>query len=274
MKTLIVICHLLIFCILTITTQIGGVVYGVSLLCIKLVRIQSTKKRIILSIFSFFGIYLLFTLILVPLIARPFGRVSLPILETGNLKPATVLTCLLNRHYVKEDLRESTIKVADQLNQKFPGTLVNYLDANFPFIDNFPLLPHRSHDDGKKLDLSFQYDDVNTGLQTNNLPSLLGYGVCEEPKANEENIPELCSSKGYWQYSLLEEITPQSKKRHFAFNEERTKFIINAYASDKAIEKIFIEPHLKQRLQITSGKIRFHGCQAVRHDDHIHVQIK
>ena len=30
----------------------------------------------------------------------------------------------------------------------------------------------------------------------------------------------------------------------------------------------------KTRLLLTSDKIRFHGCQAVRHDDHIHVQLK
>ena len=37
--------------------------------------------------------------------------------------------------------------------------------------------------------------------------------------------------------------------------------------------KIFIEPHLKQRLGIKNQKVRFHGCGAVRHDDHIHLQI-
>lgn len=274
MNTLKVSGHLLILCILTIATQIGGLVYGLSLVCTQLLNIQSTKKRILYRTLSFIGLYLLFTLLLVPLIARPFGRVPLPILKTRNLKPATILTCLLNRHYVKEELKESTLKIADQLNQNFPGALVIYLDANFPFIDNFPLLPHRSHHDGKKLDLSFQYDEIKSGRQTNNLPSFLGYGICEEPKASEENTAEFCSAKGYWQYSILRDVTPQSKKKHFAFNEERTRFIINAYASEQAIEKIFIEPHLKQRLRISNNKVRFHGCQAVRHNDHIHVQMK
>ncbi|MFT5619364.1 MAG: hypothetical protein ACI85I_002607, partial [Arenicella sp.] len=41
-----------------------------------------------------------------------------------------------------------------------------------------------------------------------------------------------------------------------------------------AYGKVFIEPHLKTRLGLENySKIRFHGCQAVRHDDHIHVQL-
>jgi hypothetical protein len=27
-------------------------------------------------------------------------------------------------------------------------------------------------------------------------------------------------------------------------------------------------------LGLTNNKIRFHGCHAVRHDDHLHVQLK
>ena len=43
---------------------------------------------------------------------------------------------------------------------------------------------------------------------------------------------------------------------------------------NKAIKKIFIEPHLKTRWGLKNyQKIRYHGCHAVRHDDHIHVQL-
>lgn len=39
--------------------------------------------------------------------------------------------------------------------------------------------------------------------------------------------------------------------------------------------KIFIEPHEKQKLSLTSKyKIRIHGCKAIRHDDHIHLEVK
>ena len=39
------------------------------------------------------------------------------------------------------------------------------------------------------------------------------------------------------------------------------------------IGKDFIEPHLAKRLGATTSKIRFQGCKAARHDDHIHVQL-
>ena len=40
------------------------------------------------------------------------------------------------------------------------------------------------------------------------------------------------------------------------------------------IDKIFLEPHLKDRFGLQSPKVRFAGCRAARHDDHLHVQIR
>ena len=37
--------------------------------------------------------------------------------------------------------------------------------------------------------------------------------------------------------------------------------------------KVFIEPHLRRRLGVESSKLRFQGCRAARHDDHIHMQL-
>lgn len=159
------------------------------------------------------------------------------------------------------------------MNNKYPGTIVNYLDANFPFINNFPLFPHLSHSDGKKLDITFCYIEKKTGRITNNVPSVFGYGVSEEPRANEVNTASLCAKRGHWQYNFLMKITPQSSKSDFLLDSIRTKKLVNLFASQSTIGKVFLEPHLKTRLKLTSHKIRFHGCQAVRHDDHIHVQL-
>jgi hypothetical protein len=163
---------------------------------------------------------------------------------------------------------------ADEMNRRFPGTRVNYLDANFPFANGFPMIPHLSHNDGRKLDLSFYYVDSKTGLATNGSPSSIGYGISELPRLNEVNTANQCSEKGFWQYSFLMKIVPQSGKKDFVFDSVRTKELVNIFSSKVQIEKIFIEPHLKQRLELTSNKIRFHGCRAVRHDDHVHVQVK
>lgn len=92
------------------------------------------------------------------------------------------MTVLLNRNYVKPKLNDLLSNTAKKLN----GTniTIHYLDANFPFINKFPLLPHLSHNNGKKIDISLVYETQN-GIITNKQKSVSGYGVFEAPKSNE-----------------------------------------------------------------------------------------
>jgi hypothetical protein len=265
----------LIFLFLTILTQIGGLVFILSLLAYKFInhRITNPWARACSKALAFIFLYLFCVFVIVPIVARPFGRVPLPLFRTNHVQPGTIWTCVLNRNYVTPVLKATLFSVADKVSKKYPGTIVNYLEANFPFLNGFPLPPHLSHNDGKKLDLSFQYNDRKSGLSTTDLPSLFGYGVCEAPQQAEENMPEVCAGKGYWQYNFISQIIPQ-KKNDFIFDGVRTKTLVNLFAEQATIGKIFIEPHLEARLGLVSTKIRFHGCQAVRHDDHIHVQLK
>jgi hypothetical protein len=267
---------ILAFLALTVLTQVGGLVFLISLFTHKFInnKIRPNWGRYLLKCTSFLLLYVITTLAIIPLIAKPLGRVPMPVTQTNGLQPLNVMTCLLNRHYVRSELRQTTLEVARQMDHQFPGTIMNYLDAGFPFINKFPLIPHLSHNDGKKLDLAFCYIDNRTGLPTNQSPSIIGYGISEQPHANEVNTAAMCSSTGHWQYSFMMTIIPQGNRRFFTFDSIRTKALVNRFAAAPAIGKIFIEPHLKARLGITSNKIRFHGCQAVRHDDHIHVQLK
>ena len=194
--------------------------------------------------------------------------------QKNHLRPLNIITCILNRHYVKLEMRTISYEVTNQMNEKYPGTFINYLDANFPLFDYFPLFPHLSHDDGKKLDLSFCYRKSKTNQSTNQCPSFIGYGICEEPLPNEADTPCSCTKQGYWEYSLMSKIIPQGNKKKFTFDESKTKYLVGLFINKPSVVKIFIEPHLKTRLRLSSNKVRFHGCQAVRHDDHIHVQIK
>lgn len=262
--------------ILTVVTQIGGIVLLVSLVLFKLVdkRIADRFSAFMTKVVLFLLLYIISVFTVVPWIARPLGRVPLPLMRTNHLQPGNPLTFFLNRNYVKPQLRETAYAVAEEMDKKHPGTVLNYLDANFPFRDKFPLLPHRSHNDGKKLDLSFLYTDSKTGEQTDRIPSFTGYGICEGPDSKEENMPLRCEEKGYWQYSLLQKLVSQNNKEHFNFDGKRTKTMVTLFAAQPGIGRIFIEPHLKTRLRLTSNKIKFHGCQAVRHDDHLHVQLK
>jgi hypothetical protein len=155
------------------------------------------------------------------------------------------------------------------LDSKFPGSRVQYLDANFPFLNGFPLEPHLSHSDGKKLDLTFLY--THNGIPTNYCPSFIGYGGSEKPKNGEEDRPSYCENKGYWQYNILTKLIPIDTS--IRFDEQRTKAFMQILVKNKSIKKILLEPHLKQRLNLTSQKIRLHGCHAIRHDDHVHIQL-
>lgn len=185
-----------------------------------------------------------------------------------------MLTVLLMRNYVRPPLRQAVYEVANQLNASYPGTRLNYLDASFPFIKNFPLPPHLSHNDGRKLDVSFLYMDAGTAQPTNEVPSWFGYGVCEEPRNGEFDRPAACAKKGYWQYSFLAHVASQKNKAKFPFDPVRTRSLVELFSAQSTIGALLLEPHLKTRLGITSSKVRLHGCNAVRHDDHLHIQLK
>jgi hypothetical protein len=260
---------------LTIMTQVGGVIYLASLLLYPFInRFRGWWIRLSSKLIAFIILYVISTLLLIPPLAKQFGRVPLPVIGNHHVQPAVLFTALANRNYVKPELKKIVYSAAEQLNQKYPGSKMNYLDASFPFFDGFRLWPHLSHNDGRKLDLSFQYDDSKTQVATSSVPSFIGYGSSEDPEPGEDNMPLTCSLKGYWQYSLLTHLVSQKKKQDFIVNVPRTKTVIETLAQNKEIVKIYIEPHLKIRWKIRTDKIRFHGCQAVRHDDHIHVQIR
>jgi hypothetical protein len=268
--------HFIVAILLTLFTQVGGIIYLISLFSHKSIekRLSRWWARVGLKFSLFAVLYLVSTFILIPLVAKSFGRVQLPLLNTRHVQPGNILTFLMNRNYVRPELRNAIFDVGDVMNEKYPGVVINYLDASFPFVDGFPLPPHLSHSDGKKVDISFIYVDKSTSKRTNKIPSFIGYGICEGPKDNEENMPDICDKKGYWQYNLLPKLVSQESKSQFEFASEEVTVLVNSLSDQLEIKKIFIEPHLKTRLKLKSNKIRFHGCQAVRHDDHIHVQLK
>lgn len=189
------------------------------------------------------------------------------------LKPLNFAFCLLNRNYVKPELRKVLIATAQKMIQKHPNTITCYLDTSFPFWDKFPLLPHLSHYDGKKADLAFYYKNADSGEEiVNNAPAWLGYGIFEEPRKGEVNKTVDCQKKGNWQYDYPKYIGFSFTEK-MKLDEVRTKSLLNFLAESPQIRMILIETHLKNRLQISSGKIRFQGCHSVRHDDHIHLQL-
>ena len=260
---------LFIFLVLTAFTQIGGLVYLAYKPLGKYVSNRLSGRLKYLRVFVFVAFYLLVSLIVVPPLAKQFGRVPLP-KNNPKLTPATHLTWICNRHYVKPTLLSLLDDVANSLPE---GMSVVYLDANFPFIDGFPLIGHLSHDDGEKVDLAFIYSN-NQGAYLNDGKTFTGFGHVEGPKKGEINQPQLCAEQGYWQYSFASNWSWVEQAKDYEFDAQANQLLLRKLAKDPRTGKIFIEPHLTKRLKLQRfSKVRFHGCHAARHDDHIHLQL-
>ncbi len=259
-----IIISFLLFSVLTIITQIGGIVYLISKLISSKWRWKSRFKPML----SFLILYLFATLFVVPYIAPIFGRER--VTHTTKIQATNYFTVLLNRNYVTPKLNALIQSTAEAL----PNNInIHYLDANFPFFNKFPLAPHLSHNDGKKIDLSLIYENT-AGQISNEQKSISGYGVFENPKPNEYNQVAVCLKKGYFQYDFPKYLTLGSINTQLVFSNKGNSILIKTLLRQKELGKIFIEPHLKHRLQLNNQKIRYHGCKAVRHDDHIHIQLK
>ena len=257
--------HSLCVIFFTILTQIGGVIYIISLL---LISRKKTKYRIKRT-FLFTLLYLISTFFIVPKVALIFGRTKIE--DNHKIKAHNYFTKICNRDYVTTKMHVVLTDISLKFHQELPEIKLIYLDANFPFFDGFPLLPHLSHNDGKKIDLSFIYEDENG--KTNLKPSRSGYGIFEATLKSGINQTQVCKQNGSWQYDFTKHLTFGIQSKNLKFSESGTKKIINKITENKEVSKIFIEPHLKARLHLKNSKIRFQGCRAVRHDDHIHFQI-
>lgn len=267
MKFLKIAVKIFIIILLTLVSQVGGLIYLVSEVLVKRTSPKYRLKKIIV----FSGLYLLFTFIAIPIIAPFFGRQIIQ--NSDQVTAHTFITIVLNRNYVTPELQTAIQQIALDYQKKYPKIKLVYLDANFPFIDGFPLPPHLSHNDGKKIDISFVYKNSENHL-TNSKPSVTGYGIFVTPTQKEYNQINFCKEKGYWQYSMAKYITLGTINNRLKFSEKATKDLLLTIIKQKQIGKIFIEPHVKHRLQLKHSKIRYHGCQTVRHDDHIHLQLK
>jgi len=259
--------HIIIIAFLTVVTQIGGIIYLIAILLVK----KSAEKKRLKRIGIFAVLYLLATFLIVPNVAPIFGREKIK--ETEFLNARSFFYKLANRNYVRPELNKSIGQIATEFERLNAGIKMVYLDANFPFINKFPLLPHLSHNDGKKIDVSLIYENDN-GQLTNKKPSVSGYGVYEMPTEKEYDQNAVCKKNGNWQYDFPKYLTLGTINKDIEFSEKGTRQLVELILKQKSIGKLFIEPHLKTRLNLNNGKVRFHGCQAVRHDDHIHFQLK
>lgn len=251
---------------LTLLTQVGGVVW---LVAWGLARVIASPgwRRGVLTIGLFAVLYGSATAWVVPALAALGGRVPLPC--SAAVHP---LYCVLNRHYVDPRLEALLTRLSADLATSHPDTTTRFLDANFPFVTGFPLLPHLSHDDGRKLDLALYYTDANGRYLPGRTRSPIGYFAFEQPEPTAPSTcpPALLTLR--WDMVWLQAQWPDMK-----LDSTRTRAAVDwliAHADALAIDRLFLEPHLARRLGVESPLVRFQGCRAARHDDHIHVQLR
>jgi hypothetical protein len=257
--------------LLTVLTQVGGLVW---LLAMALRRFLPTPSRLAF-LGLFLGLYAAAT-ILTQQLAPLAGRVALPCFpgNDSTLAVHSPLYCALNRNYVAPELASVAKAYADHMAGAFPGTRTLALDASFPFLHGFPLIPHLSHNDGRKLDLAFYYLDESGKFRNGETRSPLGYFAFQQPVTGS---PQPCAGRDRWmtlrwdmawlQWAFPDwQLEPQ--RMH-----EALRWLSNE-GQNLGIGKIFIEPHIPASLGVSSNTFRFQGCRAARHDDHIHIQLR
>ncbi|WP_280775727.1 hypothetical protein [Rhizobium sp. SG_E_25_P2] len=257
---------------LTALTQIGGLAYLMSSIAASRMRMRSWFAK-----FSVFIAFYAVATVSANIIAPSFGRVPISCLGdgAGNVAVRSAMYCMLNRNYVTPSMLTLVSALADQVDQRFPGTTTVVLDGNFPFWDGFPLLPHLSHADGRKLDIAFFYKDSSGNFVNRATRSPIGYFAFEQPSSDDE---QPCDGRRdilttRWNFDWLQPFFPA-----YHIEEKRTAFSLEWLTTEGVerfgLEKVFVEPHLKKALGVEGGAIRFQGCRAARHDDHIHIQVK
>jgi len=255
--------HLLLIAVLTVLTQIGGLVWLILWLLVR-----GAGRRVLA-----FAVLYPASVAATTFIAPSFGREALPCFEQDGLAPRSLIFCAFNRHYVTPELRLLAETLARDVDAEFPGAVTRYLDASFPFPVGLPLLPHLSHVDGRQLDLTFFYDFSRTvpGIT----PSPIGYRGALEPHAED---PAACRDPHRTPISFgLDWLAPFERTDHLTLDTERTSFMLRWLAEEAqkgGIETMLLDPDLRRRFALPPEVVRFPGCRAVPDPDHVHIEVR
>lgn len=234
---------------LTLLTQVGGIAWLLAL---------AFRRRLLA-----FGIAYAALSVGAGVLAPLLGRVPLPC-SGEPLRMQSWMYCALNRHYASPALAEVLRDTANAMAARHPGTETLVLDAGFPFLEGFPLLPHLSHDDGEKADLAFYYLDARGRPRPGETRSPIGYFAFEPgPTDCPRAWPTL-----RWDLDWVQPLWPAWQP-----DTARMGTLIDLLAQDTRVGKVLLEPHLAQTWGVAHPKVRFQGCRAARHDDHVHLQL-
>ncbi|WP_370238217.1 hypothetical protein [Brevundimonas sp.] len=184
------------------------------------------------------------------------------------LAPVKRRYCDRDRHYVTPAARDALTDAATRLAKDFPGIVVGFMDGSgSEGIVPFP--PHLSHGDGRQVDLALCYTDTQ-GRPLAEVPDTRkwgGYWPAEPPRPGER----IACPQG--REGRAHKPDPPAN-RPWRLDEERTRAMVMILIADPRVRRVMIEPHLEERFGLWGhSKLRFAGCQAARHDDHIHVDF-
>ncbi|WP_337185519.1 hypothetical protein [Phenylobacterium sp.] len=192
------------------------------------------------------------------------GLVALPCDGRGALRPVHRTYCARHRHYVTGTVAAVLREAAERLNRRHPDAAILYMEASWPRGEK-PMPPHVSHGDGRQIDLALFYETLD-GRPLARPPTASGYGAFEPPRRESERV---CVPDG----GHHDRPDPPAD-RTWRLDDERTAELIRSLSADPRVRRIFVEPHLKQRLGFAADpKVRFAGCAVARHDDHLHIDF-
>jgi hypothetical protein len=308
MKILNILGIILLFAILTILSQVGGIILLLWLLLYQFFkkRLKNTWVQRGVHVGGFVVFYLFFMFIIIPPLARIQDRVPLPMSKSGALVPVTYWTAIFGRNYIKSEGRDKLETIAEAFVKKHPELKVKYMDCNYPFRfigsdeihedTGFPILeglfPHFTHL-GDKADIALIYNDEE-GNPSNLTPTAIGYGSSVEPnkdepgyvgpncpcrtktlkqKKREDGVPCVCDNTltlGFIRmYSFMYRNVPQNE--NIKLNTKKSASLIKMFTPYDS--RIILEAHLRERLEVLRTSFGLHSCKSVRHDDHFHVRM-
>ncbi len=190
--------------------------------------------------------------------------VTLPCRERPDmpLRSHSIIYCT-GRNYVTPSAHQAMVRIAMAV-APMTGTPVVYLDAGNASTTR-RLWPHLSHRNGKQVDVALYYRDKRSQAPLEGPPTALGYGSYEPPKPGERNP---CAGKR----RPADFGDPESP--HWEWDKSRTRSLVDVILADALVRRIFIAPHLADRLEVAGHpKVKAAGCHAARHDDHIHIDF-
>jgi hypothetical protein len=203
----------------------------------------------------------------IPALESPAGLAALPCDRSEPLAPLRARYCE-GRNFLRPEARDVMIDTARALAEQHPDTVIHFMDGSGPDgVKPFP--PHRSHGDGRQLDVALFFETLE-GEPLAVPPDTSEYGgwwPSEPPRPGER----IACPQG--RSGAADKPDPPTD-RDWRLDEVRTRALIQLLVDDPRVRRILIEPHLEERLGFWGHpKLRFAGCEAARHDDHLHVDF-